>query len=68
MSEKRTSDVLLDITESMIDVVCQELEIFGLSPDAISVVRGHIVDIWEVGGDHALSVLRELQLDSASKV
>ncbi len=62
----RDSEVLLDGTKALIEIVGQELEILGLTPDAIKVIQTQIIDIWEIGGKHALAVLREVQLDNAS--
>lgn len=58
--KRKDSDIILDATEKMITVIAKELELYGVPDYARSVICNQIVDVWDVGGKHALALLREL--------
>jgi hypothetical protein len=63
----KASETILDVTERMIKIIAAELRIYGVSDAGIQVITNQIVDVWEVGGTHALAVLSEAKREQAEK-
>jgi hypothetical protein len=63
-SMAKDSEVIMDATEKMIRIIVQELELYGVPAYARGVIKNQIVDVWDVGGQHALALVRELDKDS----
>lgn len=61
---KKDSDIIFDATEKIIRIIREELRLYGLDDAAIDLITGQIIDVWDVGGQYAISLLQDL--DKAS--